>query len=234
MVYLNTNRPKEALQQFQLARSQKINVQDREFLPIGDYETRAQGDAQRLAANALPPMPVKPVPTDAPPVPVPSPGLPSGPIPDPGAERKRLEAQFEQAMQNRNVGGARTALAETQKVISDQKVIATYTARVNALDRDIQLSAAERAAMLAFYGGDYQQVVSMLNAVEQRLGSPLSARGYFYRACGIAAQALRAVPADAKALTEARRQYAEAVKNRQTIAPDRRFVSPRILQAIGS
>ena len=87
--------------------------------------------------------------------------------------------------------------------------------------------------MRAFFTGNYQQAVSAINAVENELGAP-SPRGYFYRACGLAAQALRTPQVDGKALTEARRQYAEAMKSRQVIAPDRRYVSPRILQALGS
>ena len=164
-----------------------------------------------------------------------SPGpVPAVPVPDPGAERKRLETQFDQALQNRNVPTARQVLGDLQKVVTDQKVVAAYVARVNTLDREIQLAASERSAMRAFFAGNYQQAVAAVNAIEQQLGGPLTPRGYFYRACGLAAQALRTPQVDSKALIEARRQYAEAMKSRQVIAPDRRYVSPRILQALGS
>jgi hypothetical protein len=246
VVYLNTNRPKEALQQFQLARSQKLNVQDKEFVTIADFEARAR-DAQRLAANdtekprppAVVPAPAdtvkpevaKPVETPAAPPPTPA-AAPAAP--DLSADRKRLESQFEQAIQGRNVGAARSALVELQKVQPDQKIVATYTARINSLDRDIRLATSERSAMRLFFSGNYQQTVAALNAIESELGAPLSPRGYFYRACGLAAQALRTTQVDSKALTEARRQYAEAMKSRQVLVPDRRYVSPRILQALGS
>ena len=61
VVYLNTNRPKEALQQFQLARSQNLNIQDKEFLPIATYEVQAQRDAQSRAATdtTTPPPPLQ-------------------------------------------------------------------------------------------------------------------------------------------------------------------------------
>lgn len=249
VVYLNTNRPKEAVQAFQQARAQKLNVQDREFVTIADFEARAQRDAQRLAGNGG----EKPIPNLVDPGPAttnPGTTTPTGtgttattgtgkvepPAPvtlDLGAERKRLEAQFEQALQKRNVPTARQVLGELQKVVTDQKVVAAYSARVNTLDREIRLSASERTAMRAFFTGNYQQAVSAINAVENELGAP-SPRGYFYRACGLAAQALRTPQVDGKALTEARRQYAEAMKSRQVIAPDRRYVSPRILQALGS
>lgn len=239
VVYLNTNRPKEATQAFQQARSQKLNLQDREFVTIADYEARAQREAQRLAVND-PAAPLKPTDNPVPgpgpgsPAPVPASPVPAAPVPDPGAERKRLEAQFEQALQNRNLPTARQVLGELQKAVTDLKIVAGYTARVATLDREIRLSASERSAMRAFFAGNYRQAVAALNAIEQEIGGPLSPRGYFYRACGIAAQALSAPQADSKALSEARRQYAEAMKNRQVIAPDRRYVSPRILQALGS
>jgi len=240
VVYLNTNRPKEALQQFQLARSQKLNVQDREFVPIANFEAQAQQAIQRIAANTGDkPKPPNPLPVDsgkpeiAKPVDVPPP--PTTPAaPDLTAERKRLESQFEQAIQGRNIGAARAAIVELQKVQPDQKAMATFTARVNTLDREIRLATSERSAMRAFFAGNYQQAVSALNAIENELGAPLSPRGYFYRACGLAAQALRAPQVDSKALTEARRQYAEAMKSRQALVPHRRYVSPRILQALGS
>jgi tetratricopeptide (TPR) repeat protein len=239
VVYLNTNRPKEAIQAFQQARSQKLNVQDREFVTIADYEARAQRDAQRLAAaDTTPaPPPLKPIEKPAPPTgdPVPTVPVPTAPVPDPGAERKRLETQFDQALQSRNLPTARQVLGELQKAATDPKVVAGYSARVNSLDREIRLTSSERTAMRAFFAGNYQQAVSAINAVETELGgAPVSPRGYFYRACALAAQALRAQQVDSKALIEARRQYAEAMKSRQVLAPDRRYVSPRILQALGS
>jgi hypothetical protein len=246
VVYVNIGRGKEALQQFQLARTQKLNVQDREFQQISQLETNARlleavpGVTANNTEKPKPPAPVpvetakpeiaKPVETPA--APAPTPAAPAAP--DLSAERKRLESQFEQAIQGRNIGAARTLLVDLQKVQPDQKAIAGYTARVNTLDRDIRLATSERSAMRAFFAGNYQQAVASLNAIEQELGAPLSPRGYFYRACGLAAQALRAPQVDNKALTEARRHYAEAMKNRQVIAPDRRYVSPRILQALGS
>jgi tetratricopeptide (TPR) repeat protein len=237
VVYLNTNRPKEALQAFQLARSQKLNVQDREFVPIADYENRAQRDAQRLAAADLAPAlpPLKPIDKPAPAGdPVPPVPVSTAPVPDPGAERKRLETQFDQALQKRDLPTARQVLTELQKAVTDPKMAAAYAARVTTLDREIRLGASERSAMRAFFAGNYQQAVAAVNQIELELGGPLTPRGYFYRACGLAAQALRAPQVDTKALTEARRQYAEAMKSRQVIAPDRRYVSPRILQALGS
>lgn len=236
IVYLNTKRPKEALRQFELARSQKLNDRDREFLPIADYEARAQRDAQMIASGPnFVPLP--------PPGPVVPPGgnvtsgpvtPPTPPLPDLGAQRRQIELQIEQAIQGGNVGAARGALIELQKRQPDAKVVETLTARVNTLERGIRLASSERSAMRAFYAGNYQATVSALNAIEAELGGPLSPRGYFYRACGLAAQALRGTQVDTKVLAEARRQYAEALKSRQLIAPDRRYVSPRILQALGS
>lgn len=228
VVYLNTDRPKEALQQFQVARTQKLNAQDREFVSIGDLEIRAQG---LLAGNKpIPPTVVAGGNTPTPVV--------TGPPPPPPvnleAEQKRLAAEFEQAIQRRNLAAAREALLQFQKVQPDPRLSTGYSARISTLEREIRLAVSERAAMRAFFAGDYRQAVNALDAIEQELRIPLSARGYFYRACGLAGQALRSAQVDNKILVEARRQYAEAMKNRELIAPDRRFVSPRILQALGS
>jgi hypothetical protein len=60
----------------------------------------------------------------------------------------------------------------------------------------------------------------------------LSPRGYFYRACGLAGLALRGGGADALLLQDAKRQYAEIASDGARFAADRRYVSPRILQAL--
>ena len=88
--------------------------------------------------------------------------------------------------------------------------------------------------MQSFFAGDYRKVVATLDKAERDLSTRLSPRGYFYRACAMAAQALRSNTVDAKLLADARRQYAEAIRDSQTALPDRRYVSPRILLALGS
>jgi hypothetical protein len=75
--------------------------------------------------------------------------------------------------------------------------------------------------------------VATLDKAERDLAT-LSPRGYFYRACAMAAQALRSSVVDAKMLADARRQYAIAIRDSQTTVQDRKYVSPRILEKLGS
>jgi hypothetical protein len=237
VVYLFTNRPSQALQKFQLARSQNLNVGDREFQPMSTYEGQARTDAQRLAENR-PSNPLPTVPSDPgsapvkPVVPDPGPGPSNPPVPDNKAEITRLNAQLDQAIRSRDLTKARTLLADLQKLATDKAQLQSYVDNVTALDRSIQVSAAERAAMRAFFGGDYQQTITVLSRIEQTLGTAaLTGRGYFYRACGLAALAIRR--GDTNGLAEARRQYGVAVKSAgAAVKQDRQFISPRVLQAL--
>jgi hypothetical protein len=101
------------------------------------------------------------------------------------------------------------------------------------IERERQRDNAEREAMRLFFSGRYGESVAVLNQTERDLATRLTARGYFYRACAIAAQALGASRVNARLLEEARAQYAQAVREGQIPSADRRFVSPRILQALG-
>lgn len=103
-----------------------------------------------------------------------------------------------------------------------------------AVERQRRLDTAERDAMRSFFTGNYRQAVDTLDKAEREIGLRLSARGYFYRACGLAAQALRGAKVDARLMETARRQYAEAIRDGAAAQDDRRYVSPRILQALGS
>jgi hypothetical protein len=103
-----------------------------------------------------------------------------------------------------------------------------------AVERDRRRASAERDAMQLFFAGDYGRAVAALDTAERDLATRLSPRGYFYRACALAAQALRSNVVDQKMLADARRQYIEAIRDSQTALPDRRYVSPRILLALGS
>lgn len=103
-----------------------------------------------------------------------------------------------------------------------------------ALERERQRDNAEREAMRLFFSGRYGESVAALNEAERNLAARLTARGYFYRACAMAAQALGARRVNTRLLEEARGEYARAVREGQIPSADRRFVSPRILQALGS
>jgi tetratricopeptide (TPR) repeat protein len=201
VVYLNTNRPSEALRQFALARAQKINPQDREFQTIAAYENEARTNEKLLAdAAAMPTTPKKPVVTEPPPETLKAENKPAPPPSPPPVETK----------------------------------IAENAPSPAAIERDRQRASAERDAMQSFFAGDYRKTVATLDKAERDLATRLSPRGYFYRACAMAAQALRSSSVDAKLLADARKQYAEAIRDSQTALPDRKYVSPRILEKLGS
>jgi hypothetical protein len=198
LVFLNTQRPSEALKHFALARAQKINVADKQFRLIADYENQARTLEERLAkANAI--TPPKPVPTDTP------------------VETARAD----------NPRAAPSAPA-------DPPAPANAGVDTVALERERQRHNAEREAMQLFFGGQYGESVAVLNKAEREIGARLTTRGYFYRACALAAQALRSTRIDTKLLEPARIQYALAVREGAVPPADRRYVSPRILQALGS
>jgi tetratricopeptide (TPR) repeat protein len=199
VVFLNTNRPTEALKEFALARAQKLSPQDREFQTIADMENTARNDEKRLAdAAAMPTGPAKPVVTEPPP---------------------------------------QTARAETDKPATPPppptKIVENAPSPAN-IERDRHRESAERDAMQLFFAGDYLKTVATLDKAERDLATRLSPRGYFYRACALAAQALRSSVVNTRLLEDARRQYAEAIRDSQTVLPDRKYVSPRILLALGS
>ena len=85
--------------------------------------------------------------------------------------------------------------------------------------------------MLAFFTGQYEQALTLLETVEN--GPGLSGRGLFYRACSLAAQALRAAPIDPERISEARRVYALSVRTGGNLSRDRRYISPEIIKALG-
>lgn len=199
VVYLNTNRPTEALRQFTLARGQKINPQDRAFEQIAAYENEARKNEKLLAdAAAIPTTPKKPVVTEPPPETLKAETKPAPPPAPPPAESKPADNTPSPAM----------------------------------VERDRQRASAERDAMQSFFAGDYRKTVATLDTAERDLATRLSPRGYFYRACAMAAQALRSSVIDSKMLADARQQYAESIRDNQTALPDRRYVSPRILNEL--
>ena len=74
-----------------------------------------------------------------------------------------------------------------------------------------------------------------MNTLEQTVGgTALSGRALFYRACSLAALALQKATVDTKSMAEARRQYGIALKSGFSVAQDRPYISPRVLQALGS
>lgn len=109
-------------------------------------------------------------------------------------------------------------------------------ARLRELDAAIakgltQASVAdvERSALRAFYSGDYAMAILLLERVQQAGASP---RAFFYLACSHAAIGLLEGAQGTARLQQARELYAKARPSQNRFAPDRRYISPRILQAL--
>jgi hypothetical protein len=86
--------------------------------------------------------------------------------------------------------------------------------------------------MRAFFGGSYQQALAALAEAEKL--NALTARGYFYRACSLAAQAAAtAKPAEDRRVADAKRSYAAASRARGEFQQDLRYISPKIRRLLG-
>lgn len=260
VVYVNTARPALAKKQFELARLQKIDDRSDEFKPMVDLMVRAAaeaGKAEGLAAGGA----VAPTgKTETPAGPTPAQqfdeALEKGRTAlgqknyasarnflsqavalkldrtrtdqfDREIQQSQATDIFEAAMQRRDVKAARTALADLQNAQVSSVVVTAFGVRIDALERSIKMVDTDRAVMQAFYAGDYRRVISLAEET-----GTLSPRGSFYRACAMAAIALGGATIDNKGLNDARRVYRDGVRDPNAIATDRRFISPKVLDAL--
>ena len=109
---------------------------------------------------------------------------------------------------------------------------AFVTAARGAISRGLEQDAArglERAAVTAFYKGNYQAALGTFARMPR---SQITPRVLFYQACTNAALALVEGPAGAPRLTRARALYAQSDPQRNSFARHRRFVSPQIISAL--
>jgi tetratricopeptide (TPR) repeat protein len=143
--------------------------------------------------------------------------------------REQSARDVRRALDSRDLPGAISALATLEAIDRTSARTVGLRGEVAALRVDIQRLDFERRAMLAFFAGKYQQSISLLEESERT--AALSPRGYFYRACSLAALALLANPRDDARLGEARRQYGRA-RGASDLARDRRYISPQILQEL--
>ncbi len=108
-------------------------------------------------------------------------------------------------------------------------------ALVRRIDEGVVTLAAgelERAALRAYYSGQYQETLDLMAKLMARTGATPSARAYFYSACSHIALGLLEGGTDPTRLTTARELYAKARPLANQLAADRRFISPSILQAL--
>jgi tetratricopeptide (TPR) repeat protein len=247
IVYLNTGRAADALVQFQIARKQNINLRDREFQRLPEYEAKAKELADADAAKRA--------------------------APDPKQQFKALIDQAQRALGESRYDDADNAARQARALNVDNDAVASIlqnvsraraTARLQEAlkgtpsladlrrllseygDSGVSLdevrrriaageaverrNAAERAAMVAFYEGKYPQALTALTEAEK--ATTLSARGQFYRAVTLASQATRGKVVNQTLLREARRAWTAASERPSEFEADLRYISPQILQLL--
>ena len=109
---------------------------------------------------------------------------------------------------------------------------AVVTSTRAAIARGLEQDAArglERAAVTAFYKGNYQ---AALGTFARMPPSQITPRVLFYQACTNAALALVEGPAGASRLVRARALYVQSDPRRNSFERHRRFVSPQIIRAL--
>ena len=247
IIYLFTNRPTEAQTQFQVARKRGINVKEKEFAALAQYEARARelididtknratadrnqqfkrllGEAQKLLA---------------------------------GARFDDAEAAARQARElNVDNGTVDTVLQNVQKARATvrlqealkrnpsaadlRRLLAEYESagiplddlrkRLESAELVERRNTVERTAMVAFYTGNYTQALNALTEAEKLL--ELTPRGHFYRAVALASQATRGKEVNQSLLQRARQAWQTASRNEDQFKPDLRYVSPQILRLL--
>jgi hypothetical protein len=93
-------------------------------------------------------------------------------------------------------------------------------------------TSLERAAIRAFYAGEYAQASALLRKVIAADSS--SARAHLYLACTDAAVALTRGPQGTLQLRDARAEFARARALDTRLKIDRQFISPRVLSTLES
>jgi hypothetical protein len=247
VIYLNTNRPVDAQIQFQVARKRGIDLGEREFQRLPEYEARAKelADAEAKTRAAA----------------------------DRGAQFKTLLGQAQRAFTEsryddaesavrqalalnldnttanallQNIARARAStrlqdalkrnpgLAELRRLLTeyaDSGVnLDEVRRRIDAAEAVARRDTAERAAMIAYYNGQYTQSINALNEAEKALA--LSARGQFYRAVALATQATRGKVVNQGLLNRARQAWQQANQTPDAFKADLRYISPQILQLL--
>jgi hypothetical protein len=248
IVYLNTGRAAPAVTQFQVARKRGINPKDSEFRQLAALEARA---ATLVEAEA-PKRPVGPEPKqqfkvlfdqslralgearydDAEAAAKQARALKVDDAAIDGLLEKVNTARASARLQQELARGP--GLAELRRLLTEYESTGASLDEVRrriAAAEGVEIrTAAERAAMLAFFEGNYQRSVSTLADAEKK--TALSPRGHFYRACSLASLATRGKVTNQAQLREARRQYAIAAQNAAEFDRDLKFISPRLLELL--
>jgi tetratricopeptide (TPR) repeat protein len=149
-------------------------------------------------------------------------------------ERANLSDTIRAHLQNGDLSAAKLELDRLSRLAPGSPEVGALSESLRVasakFDAATVRATAERNAMRQFFAGDYQRALNAIASLEQ--AQPLSPRAYFYRACSLAAIALRSEPVDASRLDDARRNYARALPAGRELQRDRRFISPKILDAL--
>lgn len=246
VVLVNTGRPAEALVQFQVARKRGLNTAETEFRQIAALEARAE-DAVAESKNAV----VRDRRQQFTAFIDQSHRLLAQERFDDAeaAAKQARELNVDNALADstlQNVGKARVAarfqdqLNRSRALADLRRLLAEYEnsgvpldelrKKIASAEADALRTQAERSAMLEFFGGNFPRAIAILTEAEKTV--PLSARGYFYRACSLASLATRGKSTNETQLREARRQYSLASQAPELFRPDLRYISPRLLERL--
>ena len=247
IIYLYTNRASDAQTQFQIARKRGLNLREREFQRLPEYESRAKelADADaKTAAAADRNQQFKRLLGDA------QRSLGDGRYDE--AESAAREARgfnidnaaVDAVLQNiqkaRSGSRLQEALRRNPSLPELRRLLTEYEGsgvavdelrkRIDVAETAERRNVAERAAMVAFYNGNYTQAVNALNEAEKTLA--LSTRGQFYRAVTLATQATRGKVANEGLLQRARQAWGAANREPDVFKEDLRYISPEILRQL--
>lgn len=247
IIYLYTNRATEAQAQFQAARKHGINIKEREFASLGDYEARARelsevenksraaaargeqfkrlmGEARKLLAASRH--------DEA--------ESAARQARDLKVDDAAADALLQNIQRSRSASRLQEALKRNPSLPELRRLLAEYEAtgapldelrnRIETAEIAERRNISERAAMVAFYTGNYAQAVNALNEAEKTLA--LTPRGQFYRAVTLATQATRGKAVNQGLLQRARQAWQAASQEPGVFQADLKYISPEIIRQL--
>jgi hypothetical protein len=146
-------------------------------------------------------------------------------------ERSRFVRRADDALKARDAAQSKQAI-DALVARFPEYAVAPLRARLNALERDLRAASLYKDAMRAFFVGNHARALQTIAQIEA--AGPLTARGHFYRACSLAAQAAATPnPRDDRRLNDALRSYKQAAAARSQFEQDLRYISPKIQSLLG-
>lgn len=129
-----------------------------------------------------------------------------------------------------DVTSARTRVDALRKLDARNAQLAEFTASIVRVEEEVRRGDLERRALRLFFAGKYEDVIKELSEPAAQAGA--RPRLHFYLACSNAALALlKGKDGDAQ-LKAAQEQYRRAQPQQNRFTQDRRYISPRILEAL--